>query len=647
MIVATAGHVDHGKTSLIKLLTGVDTDRLEEEKRRGLSINLGFAYRKVNEQTSIAFIDVPGHKSFINNMISGISGIDIGMLVIAADDGVMPQTLEHLQVLDVLGINHIVVVITKVDRVERARIDSVRRHALELLPHSPLFEVSNTAGPSHPGVTEIKTFLDEQATLLQPRVAQGRFRVSIDRAFSLKGSGLVVTGTVTSGTVRVGDTVQLVSTSANISTQVRIRSIHAHNEQAEVGRAGQRCAFNLAGDFDKQAVSRGDYLSDPEGIGLSFRFDARLRIVNDISFSIKHMSPIKIYFGAKHVAAKVFIPYQEPPVEPKRRRILCAADHALVQIVLQEGLQVCHGDKFLIRDDSESINLGGGTVLLPQAQPWRKDQSQRLQYLLAMEHDQAAPALHQIVIENQQSVDFYSFCRDWNMSDEQNEALLHDTALQQHALLVQLEHELGRRSHLLPKQPLEQTKLALTRQLELLHRERPMQAGISPDELAKQMNLNQAILFKAALAERLKEQSININNGLLSITGHRPTVSSQVQQRWLLLSGLLRKGGFQVPLLSEIERDSGLNSKQLAALINPALKTGELIQLSKKRYMLEETKRKLETEIALLAQQSECFSVIDAKRHLGLGRNLTIEILEYLDSIRFTQRKNDGRELVN
>ena len=211
MIVATTGHVDHGKTSLIKQLTGVDTDRLAEEKRRGLSINLGFAYRQTDDHNSIAFIDVPGHKSFINNMISGVSGIDLGMLVIAADDGVMPQTLEHLQVLDCLGIKEIVVVITKVDRASSARISDVRRAVLELLPQSPLFEVSNRAALSQSGIDPLQRSLDRYAQELKPRDATGLFRMSIDRAFTVKGSGLVVTGTVVAGTVNPSSTVMWLS----------------------------------------------------------------------------------------------------------------------------------------------------------------------------------------------------------------------------------------------------------------------------------------------------------------------------------------------------------------------------------------------------------------------------------------------------
>lgn len=233
MIVATAGHVDHGKTSLVKQLTGVDTDRLEEEKRRGLSINLGFAYRKVDDHISIGFIDMPGHKGFINTMISGVSGIDIGMLVIAADDGLMPQTLEHLQVMVMLGVKQIVVVITKIDAVDRGAIDTLRFSAIKLLPQSPIFEVSNKAEGRASGIKALQTYLDDQARVLEPRNSQGLFRMSIDRAFTLKGIGLLVTGTVAAGTVKMGDSLRLLSAASGNSSTVRVRSLNTDNQSAD------------------------------------------------------------------------------------------------------------------------------------------------------------------------------------------------------------------------------------------------------------------------------------------------------------------------------------------------------------------------------------------------------------------------------
>ena len=644
MIVATAGHVDHGKTSLVKQLTGVDTDRLEEEKRRGLSINLGFAYRSVDDQISIGFIDVPGHKSFINTMISGISGIDIAMLVIAADDGLMPQTLEHLQVLTMLGVKQIVVVITKIDAVDRGPIDALRSSALALLPQSRIFEVSNKGKKSASGIDALQEYLDNQAKVLKPRNAQGLFRMSIDRTFSLTGIGLLVTGTVAAGTVKIGDSLRLLATSGRSST-VRVRSLNADNQSAEEGAAGQRCSFNLVGDFDKQSVRRGDYLSAIHCIEPSDRFDGRIEIAADIRFPIKHMMPVKIYLGARRVAGKIFILRTDAISGASGERKLIAADTALVQIVLQQALVVCLGDRFLIRDDSESINLCGGTVLLAQSPPWHRSQLGRLEQLEVIEQEQNDPlqALLNIIVESQQPIDLSSFIISWNMTEKQSEAYLLDPQLQQCSEII----ELDGRKYLVPKESLGQKKRELCQHLESLHHDRPMQTGVLEVDLAGHLKADFNLFFRLALADLLKNRRVSDNNGLLSLAGHRPTLSSQVQQRWFIVSNILRKGGFQVPLLSEIEKQTGLNTKQLSALIIPALKSGDLIQLSQKRYILPETRDSIETAIIELANNCQCFTVIDAKAQLGIGRGLAIEILEYLDSLHFTRRHNEGRELFS
>ena len=641
MIVAAAGHVDHGKTSLVKQLTGVDTDRLEEEKRRGLSINLGFAYRKVDDHISIGFIDMPGHKGFINTMISGVSGIDIGMLVIAADDGLMPQTLEHLQVMVMLGVKQIVVVITKIDAVDRGAIDTLRFSAIKLLPQSPIFEVSNKAEGRASGIKALQEYLDDQARVLEPRNSQGLFRMSIDRAFTLKGIGLLVTGTVAAGTVKMGDSLRLLSAASGNSSTVRVRSLNTDNQSAEEGVAGQRCALNLVGDFDKQLVGRGDYLSATQCIEPSDRFDGRLEIAADIRFPIKHMMPVKIYLGAMRVAAKIFILKTESIEENSGGRKLIAADNVLVQIVLQQALVVCHGDRFLIRDDSESINLGGGTVLLAQAPPWHRSQLRRLEDLTAMEQDDPLAVLVNSVLETQQPINFSGFMGNWNMTAKQSETCLLDPQLQQCSEMI----ELDGRKYLVAKKIFGQTMREICQHLEALHHDRPMEAGALVIDVATQFKTDGALLFKLALADLLKDARVSLNNGLLSLAGHRPTLSSQVQQRWFLFSNILRKGGFQVPLLSEIEKEMGLTSKQLSTLIIPALKSGDLIQLSQKRYMLCETRDAIKTAIIELATDGKCFTVIDAKAQLGLGRGLTIELLEYLDSIQFTRRQGDGREL--
>jgi selenocysteine-specific elongation factor len=313
LIVATAGHVDHGKTSLVRQLTGVDTDRLEEEKRRGLSINLGFAYRQLEDGTSVGFIDVPGHSRFINTMIAGVGAIDLAMLVVAVDDGPMPQTYEHLDVLRLLGVEHFILLLTKVDRVDFERVDEVEDNCLSLLPDgTDVFRVSNISGE---GIPQVQEFLDARGRDWRRQNIKGRFRLSTDRAFHLKGAGLVVTGTAISGRVKTGASLVLQPG----ERAVRVRGIHAQDEEAEWGSAGQRCALNISGSVTRQDIERGDWLVE-EGSGpCTGRFDARFTLLPASPLSLRHLVPVKLYIGAKRLPAKLVLlrpPGKEGGLDP-------------------------------------------------------------------------------------------------------------------------------------------------------------------------------------------------------------------------------------------------------------------------------------------------------------------------------------------
>ena len=303
MIVATAGHVDHGKTSLIKALTGVDTDTLAEEKARGLTINLGYAYLPSSDGRVIGFIDVPGHHRFINTMISGVSGIDRALVIIAADDGPMPQTSEHLNVLNVLGITDIDVVITKIDAVTPERIVEVAQRARELVDtrcesEGKVFQVSSVTGD---GIDALKSHLESLQPKGRDQALERGFRLSIDRRFHVSGAGLVVTGTASTGTVSVGDHLILQPK----GLEVRVRELRANDEMVKSAAAGQRVALCLAGKVELGDIDRGDCLVEPALDQLSQRLDVQLTLLSDAPTTLKHLSPAKLYIGARRVSAKV------------------------------------------------------------------------------------------------------------------------------------------------------------------------------------------------------------------------------------------------------------------------------------------------------------------------------------------------------
>ncbi|HSC01040.1 MAG TPA: selenocysteine-specific translation elongation factor, partial [Burkholderiaceae bacterium] len=355
MIVGTAGHIDHGKTTLVRALTGVDTDRLPEEKRRGISIELGYAFLDApprdGRSERIGFIDVPGHERLVHTMLAGATGIDLALLLVAADDGVMPQTREHLAVLSLLGVARGAVVITKADRADARQLDAVRRDVAALVADTPLratpvFVLSATNGD---GVEALRSWLFGQT--LRAGVAHDGalgFRLAIDRAFTLDGVGTVVTGTVHAGAVQVDDELELVP--AREATRVRVRSLHAQNRAVDRALAGQRCAVALAG-VAKEAIARGQWLTAPSIALASDRIDVQLTLWHGETHALRSGTPVHVHLGASDTPGTVAILDGADPLPP--------GASACVQLVLQRPIGAWHGDRVVLRDASASRTLAG------------------------------------------------------------------------------------------------------------------------------------------------------------------------------------------------------------------------------------------------------------------------------------------------
>ncbi|WP_312807913.1 selenocysteine-specific translation elongation factor, partial [Comamonas sp.] len=375
MIIGTAGHIDHGKTTLVRALTGVETDRLKEEKARGISIELGYAYTPLANGDVLGIIDVPGHEKFVHTMAAGAVGIDHALLVVAADDGVMPQTLEHLEILQLLGIRQGTVALTKVDRVPRARINEVRDEISAILARSnladaPIFETA-AALPDDPGVWALRQHLHQQAQAMPPRTQGGLFRLAVDRVFSLPGQGTVVTGTVFNGQVAVGDSLVHSASGA----PVRVRSIHAQNQASERGVAGQRCALNLAG-IAKEAITRGDWIMDARLRQTTQRIDVRLHLLADAA-PLAQWSAVHLHLGTMRCTGHVAL-LQDGDLTP--------GTEALAQLVLDAPALVLPGDRVIVRNAQASRTIAGAMVLDPYAPARKRRSDSRLAYLAALAH---------------------------------------------------------------------------------------------------------------------------------------------------------------------------------------------------------------------------------------------------------------------
>ena len=546
MIIATAGHVDHGKTSLVKQLSGVDTDRLEEEKQRGLSIELGYAFLQAEAGFNIGFIDVPGHHRFINTMISGVCSVDLALVVVAANEGPMPQTIEHLEVLRLLGVAQYVIVITHIDKIDvserpgvaEALLASIQTHIP--MASAPSFVVSNADGA---GITELKQFLVKTAKNLQDKPERGYFRLSIDRVFHLQGSGLIVTGTSISGGVSVGDHLTLLPE----NKKVRVRSIHSQNAKTQYGRAGQRCALQLTG-IKKSDLKRGDWLNGGSGVLASHRFNARLIVSESLPFTVKHLSQVKIYIGAKRQAAKLYL-----LEESARATGLVRDATVLVQVIVETDIDCCWGDRFLLRDSSESTTIAGGIVLEPRAEPARVKNKEALGYLQAMGLPTFGQMLTELLVNRREALNTAHLMSICNALPQDFEAALHSAQL-----ATRIRHfRMNGQDFCVLDDVWASSQRTIVELVECCYRDSQNMDGVPTDHLrvkclAQLQGRDKESLLEAALVDLVNSSLLKRVGGRVRLPGVEPVVTAQEARDWELISTILSQYKAQIPTLSDL-----------------------------------------------------------------------------------------------
>ncbi|MHB8668553.1 MAG: selenocysteine-specific translation elongation factor, partial [Burkholderiales bacterium] len=548
MIVGTAGHIDHGKTALIKALTGMDADRLKEEKARGITIDLGYAFCPLSHGAVLGFIDVPGHERFVHNMLAGTTGIDFVLLVVAADDGVMPQTREHLEIVDLLGVKQGAVALTKIDRVEPARVAAARAEIEALLrgttlAGSPVFALSSITGD---GVPALRAHL--KATAAPPAGAvDGCFRLAVDRCFTLSGSGTVVTGTVFSGSVSVGDRL-LLSPSGR---EARVRSIHAQNRAAERGLAGQRCALSVVG-VEKKDIRRGDWVVEPAAHAPTARFDASLRLASSAARALKHWTPVHVHLGAVDVMGRVSI-LQGTGIEPG------ASGHA--QIVLDQPVGALHGDRFILRDQSAQQTLAGGAVLDPFAPARKVRTPARLAVLAALECPTTFEALQQLLNDAPAGVNLSWFARSFNLRAEAAETLYRETPMI--AVNINGASRFGfapRRWETMQQEVLGALAAEHERAPELLGLEGRRLRRLATPDLPWEV-------FVVLLDQLLAGQRVARRGPWLHLPTHRVTLTGAEEKLWRAVAPLLRATPFQPPWVRDIARTLTAPEPQVRSLL--------------------------------------------------------------------------------
>ena len=623
MIVGTSGHIDHGKTALVRALTGVDTDRLKEEKARGISIELGYAYTPLPNGEVLGFIDVPGHERFVDHMVAGVTGIDFVLLVVAADDGPMPQTVEHLDILDFLGVQRGAVALTKIDRCVSARIGQCEHEIGALLAgtrlaDAPIFRVSAVTGD---GIQALTAHLAQAAAAPRDRRGGEGFRLAIDRNFTLDGHGTTVTGTVFGGEVRVGDELRVTPS----GLPVRVRSIHAQNRPAELGRVGERCALVLT-RVAREAVERGDWIVSPQLHAPTTRFDALLTLSPREAAPLQHWSAVHLHLGAAHVMARVALLDAEQ---------LVPGAQGLVQIVPEQPLGALAGDAFILRDAAAARTIGGGRVLDPQGPARRRRTPARLEILRSMAEPDPRKRLAALFEHAPQGVDLNAYRVAFNLA-------AHDLPLDSSVRRVQ-EGEIDRAFSAVHWKALSDRLLAVVAEH---HKQHPKDTGLDLGRLRRMACPLQDDAVVSALASSLVTERLLVRAGnAWNIPGHDLDLNPREKQLADSVMPLIEAGRFDPPVLAELARTLRASEAELRSLLHRLARVGLLYQVVPDHFLV----RAAVGQLARIARQLEADEgVIRAAQYrdrIGLGRKRAIEILEFFDRIGYLWRVGDAHHL--
>ena len=636
MIVGTAGHIDHGKTTLTRALTGVHTDRLKEEQARGISIELGYAYLPLADGTVLGVIDVPGHEKFIRTMASGVTGIDFALLVVAADDGVMPQTREHLAILQLLGVTRGAVALTKIDRADGERVAQVERDIGALLAATPLAgsPVFRTCASqdNDPGVAALLAHLSQVARSLPQRDERRLFRLGVDRVFTLSGQGTIVTGTALAGMAKVGDTLQL----APGGTETRVRSIHAQNRAADTGMAGQRLALNLAG-IGRDAIERGNWIVAPELAQCSERIDVELTLLLDSGVQLKAWSPLHVHLGAAHQLARAVVIDGDT---------LSPGQTARVQLVFDVPMHAVPGDRFVVRNAQATQTVGGGMVLDPFGPARKRRSPARLAWLDALAsfvaHGNYAALLAQSPLGLRESL-----LVRLSLLPAAVIALPDDTRR------IALR---GGDALLLAPQALALLEQRVLAALAVFHARAPDEAGPELWRLKRIVDAEMEDALWSFLVDGLLAGGAVMARGAsLHLPGHSVELTPEEQAMAEPMLAALEQGRFEPPWTRDLSRQFGVEEGETRRLLRKLAKAGQINQVVHDLFYHPAALAELALLVRQLAQQAEGeaglpegFGAVGAatfRDASGLGRKRAIQVLEYFDRVGYTRRVGNGHLL--
>lgn len=629
VIIGTAGHIDHGKTALIAALTGTNTDRLKEEQQRGITIDLGFASLALLNKIELGIIDVPGHERFVKNMLAGVGGIDLALLVIAADEGVMPQTREHLAICDLLHIQRGLVALTKIDLVDdewrELVVDDISQTLTgTFLEGAPIVPVSSKTGEGLEAlVVELATCAEE----VQERRTDGVFRLPVDRVFTIKGFGTVVTGTLISGTVAPEDTVEILPQ----QTSARVRNIQVHDTNVSVAYAGQRTALNLHGT-EKHIIQRGSVLSEPGLLRPTYMLDASFELLATAERPLKNRSRVRVYHGTHEILARVMLFDREE---------LAPGDTAYAQLRLEAPAVAMARDRYIVRQYSPVVTIGGGEILFvhPHKHTTKDNILPKLQRL----HTGSLEDVIEIYVKEAE----FALVTPRAIAGilaviEPDIADALQTLIRRHVIVNTVDDGIAV-MHAIHYEALSKRVIGT---LEKFHNTFPLKAGMAKEELRKKLpSALMPQVFQRILHEHVRDGQIRVMQDLVCHAGHQVQLSPAQQRIREQLSGLYLSKNTQPPLWKEALASVDSSEKDIEAMLRLLVDDGVLVRVETDLHYHHESLHAIVEQTVAYLQQHHEMTVGDFKTLLGVSRKYAVPLLAYLDASGVTLRKGDVRIL--
>ncbi|AZR74580.1 selenocysteine-specific translation elongation factor [Anoxybacter fermentans] len=627
VIIGTAGHVDHGKTTLIRALTGVDTDRLKEEKERKLTIDLGFAPFDLPSGRRVSVIDVPGHKKFMGNMLAGIGGIDLVLLVIDANEGVMPQTREHLEVISLLQIKKMLVVLTKIDTVEVEWLDLVEEEVREELKDTPYkdAEIVRVSAVKGIGIEKLKFKIDEIIDTLEPKDINAPLRLPVDRSFKMKGFGTVITGTLLAGKVKKDQQVDILPQGLTC----RVRNIEVHNQPVNEAYAGQRVALNLAG-VEKEDVPRGSVIAQPGFFKPTDRLDVEIEVLPDFPYPLKHASRVHFHIGTSDLLAKVYL------LEKKE---LLPGEKGFAQLELADKIVAYYQDLFIIRFYSPVKTMGGGRVLNVNPGLYRKYGEEEMAELKLLAGGSSEDLVLQQILRHG-IISPSELLKEAKLAEKELDELL-EKLLDKEMII-----ELGD-GYLMALTVYRDWKKRILKKLEEFHKENHLKPGISRAELKQvlpdKLTTQKYDLF---LEKLLKSGEIRLDQYMVALASFEPQPIKEEEKILKEIKKIFADKGIETPGIKELAREIKIDEKKVQEYLEYLMYLGEIVQIRDGYYLSVSVLNEVQDKVVNYLKEKGEITLAEARDLLESSRKYTLPIMEYFDQINLTRRKDNVRVLI-